>query len=318
VPAATGAETAAEYLTQSSEVWPAGVAYTHPTKGYQTVNLGFGVEFMAGALLPTRVYASGAADRVDLMTNIMEYFGTAPTAPGTGTDDGGVFVNRLDHARPNPFNPTTTIAFSLAGRSRVTIRVYDLSGRVVRTLVDGDAEPGEHKVVWATVEAPTAIEPVSPCSERHNEFFGIRGEIVSPDARNFRSVGEETLWIFDADFEDLSGDNLGWLSFDMSGTIEHVNYWHKDTIRINGFEWLGDSTWWCGTYGNSCWRQPRGYANNWICMLSRSFPEIADTEPGDAIRLEYDQRYATGDSLARLACLWTGTARIPTVPGTLS
>jgi hypothetical protein len=148
VAAATGAETAAEYLTQSAEVWPAGVAYTHPTMGYQTVNLGFGVEFMAGALLPTRSYTSGAADRVDLMANIMEYFGKAPTAPGTGTDDGGVFVNRLEHARPNPFNPTTTIAYSLAGRSHVTIRVYDIAGRVVRTLVDGDAEPGEHKVVW--------------------------------------------------------------------------------------------------------------------------------------------------------------------------
>jgi hypothetical protein len=124
------------------------VAYTHPTKGYQTVNLGFGVEFMAGALLPTRVYASGAADRVDLITNIMEYFGKAPTAPGTGTDDGGVFVNRLDHARPNPFNPTTTIAFSLAGRSRVTIRVFDAAGRVVRTLVDSQLEAGPHTVIW--------------------------------------------------------------------------------------------------------------------------------------------------------------------------
>jgi hypothetical protein len=144
-----------------------------------------------------------------------------------------------------------------------------------------------------TSELPSALEPsASPCGTHADELFGIRGEVGDLDARGLRSVGEETLWIFDADFEDLSGDNLGWLSFDMSETIEQVNYWHKDTIRISGFEWLGDSTWWCGTYGNSCWRQPRGYANNWICMLSRSFPEIADAEPGDAIRLEYDQRYA--------------------------
>ena len=102
----------------------------------------------------------------------------------------------------------------------------------------------------------------------------------------------ETLWIFDANFEDLTGDNAGWTTFDRSGTPHHTNYWHKDTIRINGFTHLGDSTWWCGTYGDSCWRQPQGYANSWICMLSRRFPEIADTEPGDAIRLEYDQRYA--------------------------
>ncbi len=148
VAAATGAETAAEYLTQSAEVWPAGVAYTHPTMGYQTVNLGFGVEFMAGGLLPGRVYSSGASDRVDLMANIMEYFGKTPTGPGTGADGRPAFANRLSHARPNPFNPVTTLEYSIAAPGRVTVRVYDLAGREVRTLVDRDVEAGEHKVVW--------------------------------------------------------------------------------------------------------------------------------------------------------------------------
>jgi hypothetical protein len=116
--------------------------------GYQTVNLGFGIEFMIGDLLPNGHYTSGASDRVDLMANIMEYFGKAPTAPGTGTDDSGVFVSRLEHARPNPFNPRTTIQYSVAASGRVTLRVYDLAGRKVRTLVDGDVQSGEHRVVW--------------------------------------------------------------------------------------------------------------------------------------------------------------------------
>jgi hypothetical protein len=148
VPAATGAELVAEYLTQNSEVWPAGVAYTHPTMGYQTVNLGFGVEFMAGALLPGRVYSSGASDRVDLMANIMEYFGKPPTTTPTGAEEGEVFANRLGHARPNPFNPVTTIDYSLASAGHTTIRVFDAAGRVVRTLVDSQVEAGPHTVTW--------------------------------------------------------------------------------------------------------------------------------------------------------------------------
>ena len=147
-PAAEGAELVAEYMLEDMSVWPAGVAYTHPTMGYQTVNLGFGVEFMAGAVLPDRTYSSGASDRVDLMANIMEYFGKAPTGPGTGAEEGAVFANRLGNARPNPFNPRTTIDYSVAAASRVTLRVYDLAGREVRTLVDRDVEAGEHKVVW--------------------------------------------------------------------------------------------------------------------------------------------------------------------------
>ena len=102
----------------------------------------------------------------------------------------------------------------------------------------------------------------------------------------------ETLWIFDADFEDLAGDNAGWTSYDRTGTLAVPNHWHKDTIRIHGFTHLGDSTWWCGKY-DPCWRQPRGYGNDWVDILVRDFPEVAaNTDPGDTLILEYDQRYA--------------------------
>ncbi len=56
---------------------------------------------------------------------------------------------RLIQNRPNPFNPTTTVSFVVAGRpTDVTLAVYDISGRRVATLVDGLTGPGEHKVVW--------------------------------------------------------------------------------------------------------------------------------------------------------------------------
>jgi hypothetical protein len=108
------------------------------------------------------------------------------------------------------------------------------------------------------------------------------GDVRSPD----------TLWIFDADFEDLVGDNAGCVSEDWSGTPANINYWHKDTLRTDGFDYLGDSTWWCGTY-DDCWLQHRGYGNNWLCLLLRGFPEVeAVCETGDELTLEYDQRWA--------------------------
>ncbi|MEE8573299.1 MAG: T9SS type A sorting domain-containing protein [Gemmatimonadota bacterium] len=45
---------------------------------------------------------------------------------------------------PNPFNPVTTIGYSLATAAHVTIKVYDVSGREVRSLVDADMEPGNY------------------------------------------------------------------------------------------------------------------------------------------------------------------------------
>ncbi|MCK4408908.1 MAG: hypothetical protein KAW67_02415, partial [Candidatus Eisenbacteria sp.] len=104
--AGAGVEIAVEYVRSDMTSLPAGVAYTDST-GYQTVTLGFGMEFMSDVLLPTGHYTPGASDRVDLMVNIMEYFGRAPTGPGTGTEGHEVFVTKLSQACPNPFNPWT-------------------------------------------------------------------------------------------------------------------------------------------------------------------------------------------------------------------
>lgn len=50
---------------------------------------------------------------------------------------------------PNPFNPVTTITYGIDKRSRVTLRIYDVAGRLVRTLVDEVQEPGHrYTVTW--------------------------------------------------------------------------------------------------------------------------------------------------------------------------
>lgn len=55
---------------------------------------------------------------------------------------------RLFPNHPNPFNPATTIRFELATESRVTLTVYDVSGRRIRTLIDKRMEPGAHDALW--------------------------------------------------------------------------------------------------------------------------------------------------------------------------
>ena len=50
---------------------------------------------------------------------------------------------------PNPFNPATTISYRLAEPASVTLRIYDLSGRLVRELLAGDPQAaGTHEVAW--------------------------------------------------------------------------------------------------------------------------------------------------------------------------
>jgi len=145
-----GAETVAVYVRDDMTALSAGVAYTHPSMGYQTVSLGFGVEFMMSddAVVPGGPFQTGIADRADLVGNIMEYFGKEPTGAPTGAPEGSSYVTRLGGAYPNPFNPLTTVEYALAAPGRVIIRVYNLAGRRVATLVDGPVTAGEHTAVW--------------------------------------------------------------------------------------------------------------------------------------------------------------------------
>jgi hypothetical protein len=63
-------------------------------------------------------------------------------------DDTLPRVTRLHPSSPNPFNPATTIGFDLARASAVELRVYNVSGRLVRTLVDEKLDRKRHAVVW--------------------------------------------------------------------------------------------------------------------------------------------------------------------------
>ena len=55
---------------------------------------------------------------------------------------------RLFEPYPNPFNAQTTIEFSLPLKDVMTIKVHDISGKEVRSIVHGIFDSGEHKVHW--------------------------------------------------------------------------------------------------------------------------------------------------------------------------
>jgi hypothetical protein len=60
---------------------------------------------------------------------------------------------------PNPFNPRTTILFELARATPVRLDIYSVDGRLVRRLVDGISEPGEHAAVWDGQDASGRAVP---------------------------------------------------------------------------------------------------------------------------------------------------------------
>jgi hypothetical protein len=55
----------------------------------------------------------------------------------------------LSQNYPNPFNPTTTISFNLKQAGSVTLKVFDLMGKEVATLVNGYQESGVRQAIWS-------------------------------------------------------------------------------------------------------------------------------------------------------------------------
>jgi|GEM_PF-2470705 len=78
-------------------------------------------------------------------TAVLQFKGTFGVASAAGETPGAVAL--LDN-HPNPFNPATTITFSLPRDMAVSLDVYSLQGRHVSRLLQGSRNAGTHRVIW--------------------------------------------------------------------------------------------------------------------------------------------------------------------------
>ncbi len=85
---------------------------------------------------------SGGTTEIDVGTKM------APSSGAVGDPEGMPVVSGLRRLWPNPTSGTIAVTYAIAGAGRVQLDVYDVSGRLVRRLVDGERRAGTETVVW--------------------------------------------------------------------------------------------------------------------------------------------------------------------------
>ena len=130
-------------------------------------------DYVDGTLVPGEYSLSATAFRHDhakgtkgiphtVRINIVDGLGSQPhSLQGKNHTPTNYHGKKQDHepglepAYPNPFNPTTTIRFSLAESTHARLVIYDMLGRQVQTLADGHHDAGSHSVVFEAGDLPS-------------------------------------------------------------------------------------------------------------------------------------------------------------------
>jgi hypothetical protein len=58
----------------------------------------------------------------------------------------------LSAPQPNPFTTNLKLRFSIPRSGRIAIKAYDITGRVVATVIDETLDPGPHEIIWQRID----------------------------------------------------------------------------------------------------------------------------------------------------------------------
>ncbi len=88
----------------------------------------------------------GTLARNEFLKMTYDFFENSTSIDYTGTEIPKVYS--LAQNFPNPFNPTTTIKFTLPVKGHVSLKIYNVAGQLVKTMQDGVMDAGSHDLTW--------------------------------------------------------------------------------------------------------------------------------------------------------------------------
>jgi hypothetical protein len=119
---------------------------THSPRAMNTV-----IRFDSAKIKDANAYTKNVLN----LSNGIVLLSTSGIGPSSGSTMPIQFA--LYQNYPNPFNPTTKIRYEVAKQCRVSIKIIDILGREVATLIDGNQQPGKYETVWNGAGYPSGV-----------------------------------------------------------------------------------------------------------------------------------------------------------------
>ena len=63
----------------------------------------------------------------------------------------------INPAYPNPFNPSTMISFDVPELQNISVQIFNITGQLIETLINGKLESGEYEILWDAGNLPSGI-----------------------------------------------------------------------------------------------------------------------------------------------------------------
>jgi hypothetical protein len=115
--------------------------------------------FFAGTVINDKIYVIGGTPDWGMTASYSVWEYDPALDPATGVEANLTTPKdfELYQNYPNPFNPATTISFVIGHSSFVTLKVYDILGREIITLVNGEKPSGRYEVTWNASNLPSGV-----------------------------------------------------------------------------------------------------------------------------------------------------------------
>ena len=130
-----------------------GLYTAHTTRLISGLNSPLGIEKTGNILYVVETGLQGSNNSPKLWVITLPVEGVTSVKKSTGIPNKLVLYQNF----PNPFNPSTTVRFTLPVRSFVVLKVYDLLGREVTTIVSEELDAGEYSRQWNASAMPSGV-----------------------------------------------------------------------------------------------------------------------------------------------------------------